>query len=82
MMASLVGDMLGAESREMINRCEKIAGSAAWPIVMRIAVNDLDVAHCRAYLPMQRTERVDRAIIMDRLCVALDRIAPLLGVEG
>jgi len=58
------------------------AGPAAWPIVLRIVIEGAHIKECRRMIPeLAESWRAD-CVVADRLRVALDRIAPIVGVTA
>ena len=67
---------------DVLRSVENRVGPAAWPILKRIVLEGASVRECRHLVPEIVTPWRADAVITDRLRVALDMLAPLLGVTG
>ena len=67
---------------ETIRACSDRAGPAVWPVVWRVVIEDAPLRDCRVFTPEIVTPWRADAVLMDRLRVGLDSIAPLLGLSA
>ena len=69
------------EARALLADIKDALGEASWPVVIRIVVTGDSLRQCHDLLPGRTTGHLRFAddLLLDRLCLALDRIAPLLG---
>jgi hypothetical protein len=72
---------IGTDARKKLRQCEEAAGPAAWPILARILFEGAGVHDCRDMIAETTASWRADAIVMDRLRVALDRLAPMLKLE-
>jgi hypothetical protein len=67
-------------ARERLRQCEREAGAASWPILVRVIIEGARLQDCRGLVPEVVTPWRADAVLADRLRTALDRIAPQLGI--
>ena len=78
--SGLPASEIALHARDRLRVAERLAGPAAWPILRRIVIEGGGVRDCRAGVAEVTTAWRADAIVMDRLRVALDALAVLLGV--
>ena len=70
-----------ATARARLAEIEFIIGKDSWPVVSRVVIAGDSLRQCHDLLPGRTTGHLRFAddLLLDRLCLALDRIAPMLS---
>lgn len=73
-----------ATARAKLSDLECIVGEASWPIVVRVIIAGDSLRLCHDLLPMgaRGFPSWGDEVLLDRLCLAIDRVGPLLGATS
>ena len=76
-----LGGSAAATARARFAEMETVIGAGSWPVVVRVVVTGDSLRQCHDLLPGRTTGHLRFAddLLLDRLCLALDRIAPMLS---
>lgn len=69
-----------ATARASLAEIEAAIGAGSWPVVSRVVLTGDSLRQCHDLLPGRTTGHLRFAddLLLDRLCMALDRIGPML----
>ena len=75
-----LGGSAAATARARFAEMETAISAGSWPVVVRVVVTGDSLRQCHDLLPGRTTGHLRFAddLLLDRLCLALDRIAPML----
>ena len=76
-----LGRAEAAAARARLAEIEFVVGKDSWPVVSRVVIAGDDIRDCHDLLPVNPRGLLTFAdgVLLDRLCLALDRIAPMLS---
>ena len=76
-----LGGSAAATARARFAEMETAIGPGSWTVVVRVVVTGDSLRQCHDLLPGRTTGHLRFAddLLLDRLCLALDRIAPMLA---
>jgi len=80
--SGLPASEIALHARDKLRKAEVEAGSAAWPLLIRVVVEGARLSDCRRLAPEIATPWRADAVLADRLRVALDRLGGVLGVTA
>ena len=78
-----LGGSAAATARALLADIKDALGEAFWTVVVRVVVTGDSLRQCHDLLPGRTTGHLRFAddLLLDRLCLALDRIAPMFSTE-
>lgn len=78
--ANPLGGPAAATARARFAEIEAAIGAGSWPVVSRVVLTGDSLRQCHDLLPVSPRGQVTFAdlVLLDRLCLALDRIEPML----